>query len=138
MAQYDMFQLSQLLSDGNNIYPRNEVYEKEINDLQRKLYYLEQRIFNEHDIVNGCIFDLNEAFHKNHTYMFGTDYLRRFFPHFPKIPFKVDTIPNSSNFIMIVHDGTGEDFCALSMRPCKYAENDGDKYFSHMELHFTK
>ena len=138
MAQYDMFQMSQMLSDGNNIYPRNEVYEKEINDLQSKLYYLEQRIFNEHEIVNCCIFDLNEAFHKMHTYMFGTDYLRRFFPHFPKIPFKVDEIPNSSNFIMIVHDGTGEDFCALSMRPCKYAENDDDKYFSHMDLTFTK
>ena len=138
MAQYDMFQMSQMLSDGNTILPRNEVYEKDINDIQSKLYYLEQRASNECGTIKHNISDLNDAFYKMHTYMFGTDYLRRLFPHFPKIPFKVDEIPNSSHFTMIVHDGTGEDFCAVDMRPCEYTEKDKDGYYSHMELIFTK
>ena len=133
-----MFQMSQMLSDGNNIYPRNEVYEKDINDIKSKLYGLEQKVFDESRTVNYRISDLNNAFYNMHTYMFETDYLRRLFPHFPKIPFKVDEIPNSSHFTMIVHDDTGEDFCALSMRPCEYAETDNDKYFSHIDLTFTK
>ena len=138
MAQYDMFQMSQMLSDGNTILPRNEVYEKDINDLQGKLYYLEQKVSNEHETVKDHIFDLNNAFYNIHAHVFETDYLRRLFPHFPKIPFKVDEIPNSSHFTMIVHDGTGEDFCAVYMRLCEYTEKDKDGYYSHMELIFTK
>lgn len=138
MAQYDMFQMSQMLSDGNAILPRNEVYEKDINDLQGKLYYLEQKVSNEHETVKDHIFDLNNAFYNIHAHVFETDYLRRLFPHFPKIPFKVDEIPNSSHFTMIVHDGTGEDFCAVYMRLCEYTEKDKDGYYSHMELIFTK
>ena len=138
MAQYDMFQMSQMLSDGNTILPRNEVYEKDINDLQGKLYYLEQKVSKEHETVKDHIFDLNNAFYNIHAHVFETDYLRRLFPHFPKIPFKVDEIPNSSHFTMIVHDGTGEDFCAVYMRLCEYTEKDKDGYYSHMELIFTK
>ena len=138
MAQYDMFQMSQMLGDGNIIYPRNKVYEKDINDIQSKLYDLEQKVFNQHESIKNNIVGFNSAFYNMHTYIFGTDYLRRLFPHFPKIPFKVDEIPNSSHFTMIVHDDTGEDFCAVDMRPCKYAEKDEDGYYSHMELIFTK
>ena len=133
-----MFQMSQMLGDGKFMYPRNEVYEKEINNVQSKLYDLEQKVSNEYDYIKNNISNLNSVFYDLHTHVFETDYLRRLFPHFPKIPFKVDEIPNSSHFTMIVHDGTGEDFCAVDMRPCEYTEKDEDGYYSHMELIFTK
>lgn len=133
-----MFQMSQMLSDGNIILPRNEVYEKEFNDIKSDLNNLEQRVFNEHESIKNNISNLNSVFYNLHAHVFETDYLRRLFPHFPKIPFKVDEIPNSSHFTMIVHDGTGEDFCAVTMRLCEYTEKDEDGYYSHMELIFTK
>ena len=138
MAQYDMFQMSQMLGGGNNISVRNEVYEKEFNDINHRLNNAERNVSNIKSMLDFNMNQIEDRIDNLYEYMFATDYLRRLFPHFPKIPFKVDEIPNSSHFTMIVHDGTGEDFCAVSMSPCKYAENDSDKYFSHMELVFTK
>ena len=132
-----MFQMSQMLGDGNIMYPRNDVYEKEFNNIKRDLNNLDQRVLNEQESIKNNITNLNIALYNLRTHVFGTDYLRRLFPHFPKIPFKVDEIPNSSHFTMIVHDGTGKDFCAVDMRPCEYTEKD-EGYYSHMELIFTK
>lgn len=137
MAQYDMFQMSQMLGGGNTISVRNEVYEKEFNDIKSDVHDLEQKFSNEYEAINTTISNLNSSFNDLHDRVLATDYLRRLFPHFPKIPFKVDEIPVSSHFTMIVHDGTGEDFCALYMRSCKY-EEDEDRYFSHMDLTFAK
>lgn len=138
MAQYDMFQMSQMLGGGNNISPRNEVYEKEFNDINHRLNNTERNASNIKSMLEFNMNQIEDRINNLHEYMFATDYLRRLFPHFPKIPFKVDEIPCSSHFTMIVHDGTGEDFCALYMRPCKYDEEDEDKYFSHIDLMFAK
>lgn len=138
MAQYDMFQMSQMLRGGNTISPRNEVYEKEFNDINHRLNNTERNASNIKSMLDFSMNQIEDRVNNLHEYMFATDYLRRLFPHFPKIPFKVDEIPNSVHFTMIVHDGTREDFCALGMISCRYKEDDDAKHFSHINLKFVK
>lgn len=73
-----------------------------------------------------------------HNSVYDSDYVRRLFPHILPYPFKIDEIPALSHFTMVVHDATGEDFCASKFDSVPYTEYDESDIYSHITVDFTE
>lgn len=140
MAQYFADQMANLINEPNVVYPRNTAYEKYMSDLENRQINVESQIHsmnlnfgNEFRNVYAEIESLlNDLMLKNSMF-------RSIFKHFPKID-HLDHMETNVVFTMIVHEETGEDFCAEgSLEKILYDHIDGsDDVVSHMRMFMRK
>lgn len=135
---YDAVQMAQLLADGRNIQARNDVYEHTFSEMENRMNTIEANAHQEKEESNARLANIESNVSDLQNRVYDSDYVRRLFPHILPYPFKIDEIPASSYFTMIVHDATGEDFCALRFKEMTYSENDGSDIYSHITADFTE
>ena len=135
---YDAVQMSQQLADGRNIQARNDVYEHTFLEIEGKLNNIEADRHQEKEELNVRLVNIESNISDLHNSVYDSDYVRRLFPHILPYPFKIDEIPALSHFTMIVHDATGEDFCASKFDSVPYTEYDGSDIYSHITVDFTE
>lgn len=135
---YDAVQMAQMLADGKNIQPRNDVYEHTFSEMENRLNTIERNAYEEKKRLDARLFTIESINSDLVDRVYNSDYVRRLFPHILPYPFKIDEIPSLSNFTMIVHDATGEDFCALRFKGMTYSENNGSDIYSHITVDFAE
>ena len=135
---YDAVQMSQQLADGRNIQARNDVYEHTFLEIEGKLNNIEADRHQEKEELKVQLVNIESNISDLHNSVYDSDYVRRLFPHILPYPFKIDEIPALSHFTMIVHDATGEDFCASKFDSVPYTEYDGSDIYSHITVDFTE
>ena len=135
---YDAVQMAQQLSDGRNIQPRNDVYEHAFSGIENRMNAMEANAYQERQNLNVRLANIESNISDLHNRVYGSDYVRRLFPHILPYPFKIDEIPASSHFTMVVHDATGEDFCASEFNNVTYSEYDGSNIYSHITVDFAE
>ena len=135
---YDAVQMSQQLADGRNIQARNDVYEHTFLEIDRKLNNIEADRYQEKQELNVRLPNIESNISDLQDTIYYSDYVRRLFPHILPYPFKIDEIPALSHFTMVVHDATGEDFCASKFDSVPYTEYDGSDIYSHITVDFTE
>jgi len=135
---YDAVQMAQMLADGRNIQPRNDVYEHAFSEMEVKMNTMEANAYEEKKRLDAKLSNIESVNSDLVDRIYNSDYVRRLFPHILPYPFKIDEIPGSSHFTMIVHDATGEDFCALNFKGMAYSENDGSDIYSHITVDFAE
>lgn len=135
---YDAVQMSQQLADGRNIQARNDVYEHTFLEIDRKLNNIEADRYQEKQELNVRLPNIESNISDLQDTIYYSDYVRRLFPHILPYPFKIDEIPALSHFTMVVHDATGEDFCASKFNSVPYTEYDGSDIYSHITVDFTE
>lgn len=138
MMTYDAVQMSLKLADGINIQARNDVYEHTFSKMENRLNAIEANAYEEKKRLDDRLSNIESVNSDLVDRIYNSDYVRRLFPHILPYPFKIDEIPASSRFTMIVHDATGEDFCALRFKGMTYSENDGSDIYSHITVDFTE
>lgn len=135
---YDAVQMAQQLSNGMSIQPRNDVYEHAFSEIENKLNNMEANGYQEKQELNVRLANIESDISDLLNSVYGSDYVRRLFPHILPYPFKIDEIPASSHFTMVVHDATGEDFCASKFDSVTYSEYDGSNIYSHITVDFAE
>ena len=135
---YDAVQMAQQLADGRNIQTRNDVYEHAFSGIESKLNDMEANRYQEKQELNVKLASIESNISDLRNMVYDSDYVRRLFPHILPYPFKIDEIPTSSHFTMVVHDATGEDFCASKFDSVTYSEYDGSNIYSHITVDFTE
>lgn len=135
---YDAVQMAQMLADGKNIQARNDVYEHAFSEMENKMNTMEANAYEEKKKLDARLSNIESISSDLLDTIYDSDYVRRLFPHILPYPFKIDEIPGSSHFTMIVHDATGEDFCALRFKGMAYSENDGSDIYSHITVDFVE
>ena len=135
---YDAVQMAQQLADGRNIQTRNDVYEHAFSGIESKLNDMEANRYQEKQELNVKLASIESNISDLRNMVYDSDYVRRLFPHILPYPFKIDEIPASSHFTMVVHDATGEDFCASEFNNVSYSEYDGSNIYSHITVDFTE
>ena len=135
---YDAVQMAQQLSDGRNIQPRNDLYEHTFAKMENRMNAMEANAYQERQNLNVRLANIESNISDLHDRVYDSDYVRRLFPHILPYPFKIDEIPASSHFTMVVHDATGEDFCATKFDSVTYSEYDGSNIYSHITVDFTE
>lgn len=135
---YDAVQMAQMLADGRNIQPRNDVYEHAFSEMENRMNTMEANAYEEKKRLDARLFTIESINSDLVDRIYDSDYVRRLFPHILPYPFKIDEIPSLSHFTMIVHDATGEDFCALRFKGMTYSENDGSDIYSHITVDFEE
>ena len=135
---YDAVQMAQQLSDGRNIQPRNDLYEHTFAKMENRMNAMEANAYQERQNLNVRLANIESNISDLHDRVYDSDYVRRLFPHILPYPFKIDEIPASSHFTMVVHDATGEDFCASEFNNVSYSEYDGSNIYSHITVDFTE
>lgn len=135
---YDAVQMSQQLADGRNIQARNDVYEHTFLEIEGKLNNIEADRHQEKEELKVRLVNIESNISDLHNSVYDSDYVRRLFPHILPYPFKIDEIPALSHFTMVVHDATGEDFCASKFDSVPYTEYDGSDIYSHITVDFTE
>lgn len=135
---YDAVQMSQQLADGRNIQARNDVYEHTFLEIEGRLNNIEADRHQEKQESNARLANIESNICDLQNSVYYSDYVRRLFPHILPYPFKIDEIPALSHFTMIVHDATGEDFCASKFDSVPYTEYDGSDIYSHITVDFTE
>ena len=135
---YDAVQMAQQLSDGRNIQPRNDLYEHTFAKMENRMNAMEANAYQERQNLNVRLANIESNISDLRNSVYDSDYVRRLFPHILPYPFKIDEIPASSHFTMVVHDATGEDFCASEFNNVSYSEYDGSNIYSHITVDFTE
>ena len=135
---YDAVQMSQQLADGRNIQARNDVYEHTFLEIEGKLNNIEADRHQEKEELKVRLVNIESNISDLQDRIYDSDYVRRLFPHILPYPFKIDEIPALSHFTMVVHDATGEDFCASKFNSVTYSEYDGSDIYSHITVDFTE
>lgn len=135
---YDAVQMAQQLADGKTIQPRNDVYEHAFSGIENRMNAIEANAYQEKQNLNVRLANIESNISDLHNRVYGSDYVRRLFPHILPYPFKIDEIPASSHFTMVVHDATGEDFCASEFNNVTYSEYDGSNIYSHITVDFAE
>lgn len=131
---YDAVQMAQMLADGRTIQSRNDVYEHAFSEMENRMNTMEANTHEMDDRLSN-IESINSDLVDS---IYNSDYVRRLFPHILPYPFNIDEIPVPFHFTMIVHDATGEDFCALGFKGMTYSENDGSDIYSHITVDFAE
>ena len=135
---YDAVQMSQMLADGKNIQTRIDVYEHAFSKMENRMNTMEANAYEEKKRLDTRLINIESINSDLVDRVYNSDYVRRLFPHILPYPFKIDEIPGSSYFTMIVHDATGEDFCALRFKGMTYSESDGSDIYSHITVDFAE
>lgn len=135
---YDAVQMAQMLADGRNIQPRNDVYEHAFSEMENRMNTIEANAYQEKQRSNVRLANIESNIFDLQIKVYDSDYVRRLFPHILPYPFKIDEIPALSHFTMVVHDATGEDFCASKFNSVTYSEYDGSDIYSHITVDFTE
>lgn len=135
---YDAVQMAQLLADGRTIQSRNDAYEHAFSEMENRMNAIEANAHQEKEESNARLANIESNVSDLQNRVYDSDYVRRLFPHILPYPFKIDEIPASSRFTMIVHDATGEDFCASKFDSVTYNEYDGSNIYSHITVDFTE
>lgn len=135
---YDAVQMAQMLADGRNIQARNDVYEHTFAEIENRLNTIEADRYQERQVSNVRLANIESNISDLQNSIYDSDYVRRLFPHILPYPFKIDEIPALSHFTMVVHDATGEDFCASKFNSVTYSEYDGSDIYSHITVDFTE
>lgn len=135
---YDAVQMAQMLADGRNVQTRNDVYEHAFSEMENRMNTMEANAYDEKRKLDARLYNIENISSDLLDMIYDSDYVRRLFPHILPYPFKIDKIPSSSHFTMIVHDATGEDFCALRFKGMTYSENDGSDIYSHITVDFAE
>lgn len=135
---YDAVQMAQMLADGKNIQTRIDVYEHAFSKMENRMNTMEANTYEEKKRLDARLINIESISSDLVDRVYNSDYVRRLFPHILPYPFKIDEIPGSSYFTMIVHDATGEDFCALRFKGMTYSENDGSDIYSHITVDFAE
>lgn len=135
---YDAVQMAQMLADGKNIQTRIDVYEHAFSKMENRMNTMEANAYEEKKRLDTRLINIESINSDLVDRVYNSDYVRRLFPHILPYPFKIDEIPGSSYFTMIVHDATGEDFCALRFKGMTYSESDGSDIYSHITVDFAE
>ena len=135
---YDAVQMAQELANGSTIQPRNDLYEHTFLKIEGKLNNIEADRYQEKQESNVRFANIESNICDLQNSVYYSDYVRRLFPHILPYPFKIDEIPALSHFTMVVHDATGEDFCASKFDSVPYTEYDGSDIYSHITVDFTE
>lgn len=135
---YDAVQMAQELANGSTIQPRNDLYEHTFLKIEGKLNNIEADRYQEKQESNVRFANIESNICDLQNSVYYSDYVRRLFPHILPYPFKIDEIPALSHFTMVVHDATGEDFCASKFDSVPYIEYDGSDIYSHITVDFTE
>lgn len=135
---YDAVQMAQMLANGGNIQARNDVYEHAFSVMENRMNTIEANTYQEKQELNVRLPNIESNISVLQDTVYDSDYVRRLFPHILPYPFKIDEIPASSHFTMVVHDATGEDFCASKFDSVTYSEYDGSDIYSHITVDFTE
>ena len=135
---YDAVQMAQMLADGRNVQTRNDVYEHAFSKMENRMNTMEANAYDEKRRLDTRLINIESINSDLVDRVYNSDYVRRLFPHILPYPFKIDEIPDSSYFTMIVHDATGEDFCALRFKGMTYSESDGSDIYSHITVDFAE
>lgn len=130
--------MSQKLADGRNIQARNDAYEHTFSEMENRMNTMEANSYREKEELKVRLGNIESNISDIRNMVYDSDYVRRLFPHILPYPFKIDEIPASSHFTMIVHDATGEDFCASKFNSVAYSEYDGSDIYSHITVDFTE
>ena len=135
---YDAVQMAQMLANGKNIQTRIDVYEHAFSKMENRMNTMEANAYEEKKRLDARLINIESISSDLVDRVYNSDYVRRLFPHILPYPFKIDEIPGSSYFTMIVHDATGEDFCALRFKGITYSESDGSDIYSHITVDFAE
>lgn len=135
---YDAVQMAQMLADGKIIQSRNDVYEHAFSKMENRMNTMEANAYEEKKRLDARLITIESINSDLADRVYNSDYVRRLFPHILPYPFKIDEIPGSSHFTMIVHDATGEDFCASKFDSITYSEYDGSNIYSHITVDFAE
>ena len=140
MAQYFADQMANMINDPNVVYPRNTAYEKYISDLEARCNNLDSKIYAMRQDSDYRINYIDAKIESIlNDFMLKNSMFRSIFKHFPKIN-HLDHMETNVIFTMIVHEETGEDFCAEgSLEKILYDHIDGsDDVVSHMRMFMRK
>lgn len=140
MAQYFADQMANMINDPNVMYPRNAAYEKYMSDLETMQNALASDIHSMKLNFDSKI-EYTKAMIEStfNDLMLKNTMFRSIFKHFPKID-HLDHMEDPTVFTMIVHEGTGEDFCVENVLDKVFYEHiDGSAdVVSHLRMLMKK
>ena len=140
MAQYFADQMANLINEPNVVYPRNTAYEKYMFDLENRQISFESQLHSLNLNFDSKIKYVDAKIESVlDNFILKNSMFRSIFKHFPKIG-HLSHMNDQSIFTMIVHEGTGEDFCADGkLEEVFYEHNSGvEDIRSHMRMYMKK